>query len=247
MAPYKYEEDFKSKLEKRSLQPSANAWEKLSNRLEKEEKQTNKKLYWWLGVAASLVGIALIATQFFSSGVKTDVETIEIVTQHEDLQLEKIENVITEAAENKIEEPVNKESAIKTPKIHKIKPAILVELPKTAVAKVDSIDEIKTITPIEPKELLSFEEQKIQTVVAQVKVLNETREVTEADIDALLKQAQQDIQLNKLINSETGVVDANRLLQDVEAELDQSFRMRVYEAIKDSYITVKTAVAQRNE
>ncbi|MCB4809581.1 hypothetical protein LG651_15100 [Tamlana sp. 62-3] len=249
MAPYKYEEEFKSKLEKRSLQPSVNAWEKLSNRLDKEEKQTSKKLYWWLGVAASLVGVALIATQFFNTetGVKIDDETIEIVTQQEELQLEKIDDAtIPEAVENN-DEPVNVKPSINTPKIKKLKPAILVEVPKTAIAKVDSIDEIKTITPIQPKALLSFEEQKIQTVVAQIKILNETQEVTEADIDALLKQAQRDIQLSKLINSETGVVDANSLLQDVEAELDQTFRMRVFEAIKDSYVTVKTAVAQRNE
>ncbi|MCB4798673.1 hypothetical protein [Neotamlana laminarinivorans] len=248
MAPYKYEEEFKNKLEKRSLQPSVNAWEKLSNRLEKEEKQTNKKLYWWLGVAASLVGVALITTQFFNTGtgVKIDDETIEIVTQQEELQLEKIDDEVIVDNDNK-EEPVNKKYVKKAQKVKKLKPAILTKVTNTAVAKVDSIDEIKTITPIQPKALLSFEEQKIQTVVAQIKILNESQQVTEADIDALLKQAQRDIQLSKLINSETGVVDANSLLQDVEAELDQTFRMRVFEAIKDSYVTVKTAVAQRNE
>ena len=43
------------------------------------------------------------------------------------------------------------------------------------------------------------------------------------------------------------MVDAEALLENVEAELDQSFRNKVFEAIKSSYNSVKTAVAQRND
>ena len=94
---------------------------------------------------------------------------------------------------------------------------------------------------------LSFEEQQIKDVVAKVEAMkNNNESVSEDDIDALLMQAQKEIRLNNLINETTGVVDANALLQDVEADLDQSFRSKVFEALKSSYNSVKTAVAQRN-
>jgi len=72
------------------------------------------------------------------------------------------------------------------------------------------------------------------------------KEVTDEAIDALLLQAQKEITLKKLYNVSTRVVDADLLLQDVEADLDQSFRTKVFETLKASYNTVKTAVAQRN-
>ena len=49
-----------------------------------------------------------------------------------------------------------------------------------------------------------------------------------------------------MFNESTGVVNAHALLQDVEDDLEQSFRSKVFQALKENYITVKTAVAQRN-
>ena len=83
--------------------------------------------------------------------------------------------------------------------------------------------------------------------MAQVKNLKDkNQEVSDAAIDALLLQAQKEIRFEKLYNKTIGVVDANLLLEEVENDLDQSFRSKVFEAIKASYGTVKTAVAQRN-
>ena len=44
MAPIKFEEQLKEKLEQRTIQPSQDAWNKLNDRLDNvEEKQNNKK------------------------------------------------------------------------------------------------------------------------------------------------------------------------------------------------------------
>jgi|GEM_PF-6899774 len=73
-------------------------------------------------------------------------------------------------------------------------------------------------------------------------------DVTDADIDVLLKEAQKEIIRNRIYNKTTSVVDANALFQDVEAELNQSsFRNKVFEALKSSCNSVKTAVAHRND
>lgn len=58
----------KGKLEQRAIQPSIEAWEKLSNMLDEENEQSNKKGYYKYFVAASVV---LLLGFFFTSQFKT--------------------------------------------------------------------------------------------------------------------------------------------------------------------------------
>jgi len=57
MAPIKFEDKLKDKLESRSLQPSEDAWNTLANKLDKEEEKNNNTRFWWLGIAASIIGV----------------------------------------------------------------------------------------------------------------------------------------------------------------------------------------------
>ena len=41
-------------------------------------------------------------------------------------------------------------------------------------------------------------------------------------------------------------VDADSLLWDVEMEMDQSFREKVFDIMKEGYLKARTAVANRN-
>ena len=83
--------------------------------------------------------------------------------------------------------------------------------------------------------------------MAQIQELKNANDVvTEDEIDALLNEAEKAIFKEKIKSANTQTVDADALLQDVEADLQQSFRDRVFEALKTSYETVKTAVAERN-
>ena len=66
MAPSNWDNHIKESLEKRQLQPSQDAWSKLQSRLESEEKRKSNKTFWWLGLAASIVGIVFISTLFFN-------------------------------------------------------------------------------------------------------------------------------------------------------------------------------------
>ena len=65
MAPIKFEENIKNKLEKRTINPSEDSWAKLSNKLDEQEGKSNKKIVWWIGIAASLVGVFLVTTLYF--------------------------------------------------------------------------------------------------------------------------------------------------------------------------------------
>jgi hypothetical protein len=115
--------------------------------------------------------------------------------------------------------------------------------PIPTIIKTTQIAE-NTETSIELSQ--SFEDKKVTEVVAAIaEIQNKNNEVTEQEIDLLLKEAQRDILLNDIYNEQTKKVDASALLAQVEGELNQSFRDKVFEALKSSFITVKTAVADR--
>src|SRR5690606_33725577 len=88
--------------------------------------------------------------------------------------------------------------------------------------------------------------QKVEEVVAQVEHLERVQEVSDREVDSLLRAAQQQILREKIFRPEGGV-DALALLAEVEGELDASFRERVFEALKAGYLKMRTAVAQRND
>jgi len=81
--------------------------------------------------------------------------------------------------------------------------------------------------------------------VAKVDALELSDAVTDAEVDSLLLQAQQDILKENLFNTDNSV-NAMALLTEVEDELDQSFRDQIFESLKTGFLKVRTAVADRN-
>ena len=258
MESNKFDKAIKEKLDKRVIEPSAGAWNNLSQRLYVEtEKKTSSRNYWWLGLAASLVGVLLFVTQTVESRAIVKEEPSEVVAAPNN-NLE-TDNTISEKQNNLIEKESGVQDALIVAENNGIEEANFKE-------RLDSRDSDKIVTkfPEEkastsindnnvanmkfPEEKLTFEEQKLQEVLAQVQLLKDgSKEVSEADLDALLMKAEKEIALNRLSREISGSVDANALLESVEQELDQSFRRKVLEAIKTSYNSVKTTIAQRNE
>lgn len=237
MAPSNWDNHIKESLEKRQLQPSPEAWSKLQSRLESEEKRKSNKSFWWLGLAASIIGIVFISTVFFNKNEQPTnnvVETLKPVIEAE--KNIKQPEVITEQPIEIVEQ--SKEQPKKNQTIH-----------SSQIKNNQNIVETKTNESeiLKQQPINSFEDEKLKEVVAQIQELKNTNEaVTEDDIDALLKEAEQAIFKEKIKRANTLTVDADALLQDVEADLQQSFRDRVFEALKSSYETVRTAVADRN-
>ena len=254
MAPIKFEENIKDKLDKRKLKPSPEAWSKLSKRMDSGQEKRTSKNFWWLGIAASIVGILFVVSQFvFDKPVIINapeiVDSPEIIENNKDVELVNQEINVLELNKNEvianasIKEKESFESKIEfSQPTFKENNVIAQNNLEPQIVEDDTV-----LSSIVLKEI-TFEEQKIQDVVAQVQALTEdNKEVTNETIDALLFEAQREITLKQLINKKTGMVDADLLLQDVEAEVDQSFRSKVFEALRNSYNSVKTAVANRNE
>lgn len=264
MAPIKFEEQLKEKLEQRSIQPSSDAWNKLSERLDNVEEKQNNNGFWWLGIAATLVGVLVTLTFIFKTNTEIIEPTIvdtkkETIIEKQNLQnLEVLGNNAVAIEENdkksgEAQQNDTKTLIIKTPLkavIIEQQDALITNIVNETLAEVDTKLELEEVTKkaIEIKpEILSFETLKVNEVVAQIqKLQQENKEVTTEEIDALLAAAQKEITMQKLFNEATKTVDADALLRSVEDDLELTFRDKVFSAIKSGYETVKTAVVERN-
>lgn len=274
MAPIKFEENIKDKLEKRSIQPSSDAWDTLSAALNTNDKKNRKGLIFYIGIAASIVGILLVTHMMFNTSgnqlgeptiVETNTEEIQNNVKSKDVNetVEK-EVVVRISEENKYKKEIIKDkSSIKNePKlavnpnesiskeaeieIEKSKEQDLIKVNETkqAVAVLNSVNTKKEESTVNK---LTFEELKAVEVVNQIKELEiKNGIVTDTEIETLLKQAERDILRERIYNETTRTVDADALLQDVEDDLEQSFRTKVFEGLKSGFESVKTAVAERN-
>ena len=259
MAPIKFEENIKDKLEKRTLSPSSESWSKLSDRLDADQKKPKNPLFWWFSIAAGLIIMIAVSAHFFNSNrddalpkmveENKKVEPFKANTQKQNeinsIELAKEEDLV----KNKDESLLNKEEShiINYKKVRGEKSKIATKLsnkiePKTKTNTTKQEDFIKQ------KAQNLLDEVIMENAVAEAlkELKSENTTVTDREIDSLLKIASKELFKQKLQKETSKTVDANALLMSVEDEMGQSFRSKVFEALKNSYDTVKTAVADRN-
>lgn len=257
MAPIKFEENIKDKLEKRTVMPSADAWSNLSQQLDAEDKRNRKSKFWWFGIAASIAALVFVSIAYY--GIEKEQSINPKMVE------ENIDEVINKAKANSIDS--NKQiEAIATQGIvnrgveEVIKEADKAEIviPKKDLVKTNKLfkTEIALETVKEPNANNTKQNTKLETVLkpisfkdvtealAQLKTNKNT--VTDQQIDSLLKIANKEILRTKALKKSANVVDANQLLQDVEEAMGQSFRTKIYETLKDGVKKTKTAIADRN-
>ena len=255
MAPIKFEEQIKDKLEKRTVSPSAEAWSKLSQQLDADDSKNKTSKFWWLGIAASIAALVFLTLSYFGNSSENEIDTIIVDDTVEEANLPSKTSELT----------TNKDEAIKevaiTPPINEEEPKEReVSIFKTKISHPSekSVTQIKSKkTPTETKAIENIKSQELNTASqaefnSVAKVINEVKSetkntVTDQHIDSLLKVAHRELLIDKALKRKSTIVDADALLQDVEEEMGQSFRTRIYETLKNSYKSVKSAVAQRNE
>jgi hypothetical protein len=255
MAPIKFEEQLKDKLEERSLQPSAESWTKLSERLDAEEKKSRFPWFWWMGIAAAVIITLTVVVQTLGSKnteqslpkvVEQDVKDNSNNTEKSNtIEIKSIElasdnnevEVGSKAQEKKSKtEIINHKSAIKS----KSDVQLAVEQNVEENSSVNLKNEQKTII-----EEAIIDKDAVANAIKDINTKNSN--ATDREVDSLLKVASKELFKDKLQKEANRTVDAKTLLEDVEDEMGQSFRSKVYEVLKDGYKTVKTAVAQRND
>ena len=239
----KLEKHIKERLEDRTIAPSKGAWDKIASQV-KEPAPRKRNTWFPYAIAASVVGIVLVSVFFFTKG-DAEVEQIQVVdtktktetqTQFEDRKVkELVKDEQTEVTKTK-SEPVapekTEEFASKTP------------VSNTAIVEEEVKEPLRDEIKINSDRLIA---QKVEEVVAQVQIMETAQQdVSDAEVDSLLRAAQRQILTDKLF-TEGGSVDAMSLLAEVEDELDESFRDQIFDALKSGYLKLRTAVADRNQ
>ena len=257
MAPYKLEDNIREKLESRELKPSEKAWDKLQEKLDAEQPQ--KKTVLWYYVAASVIGILILSSVFYTNTIEVkdeivtesvDEKTIDndlkIIPHSEDAQKyvsTQNNSVVNKPEENKGKEKLQSNSNLKTSSPES---PLSTGTKKSEIDK--KIDKTKVLANTEKEKSLEEEliNAKVDEVIASVKELQHNHnEVSITEVEDLLNKARREIQAQKILNAPK--VDATALLQDVEWELEKSFRDKVFDALGEGFIKIRTAVIERND
>ena len=243
MAPIEFEKQIKEKLDERKIKPSKATWDKIKDKIEvpTSRKKTGFIRY---AVAAAIIGIFSSVLWISNKSENEALENLPIV-----------DNPVDQNKEMEIIEDTDKDYQTESVEIVNITPAVKdpvseVEVSQSPVAKNQDLA-LDTEHNNTEDSFLSLQaeeriDQKIAEVMAQVNFIENNQEsITDAEVDSLLRNAQRELLAEKALQSEQNI-DAAKLLAGVEAELDQSFRDQVFERLKNGFIKVRTAVADRN-
>ncbi len=239
MEPTKIENQFREGLKNHEIQPSAQAWDRLDAMLAVAEKP--KKSFNWLRLVACFIGIVIISSVFYFQSEQPTESSIEVVEN------EKVAEPIQKTITNK--EIIKTEIVIVEEKVPNQNQKIQqnktisnsINTQKTGVQSSSQpinpvvIQEIVAIpTKVEKTNLVNIE--KSQTHPYYINPSTLLADVENKKLDAKLN-----------LPKSTYKADPKTLLSQVDGELDQSFREKVFTKIAKNYQTIKVAVAERNE
>ncbi|WP_350285108.1 hypothetical protein [uncultured Croceitalea sp.] len=245
----KLEKHIKSKLKERQIRPSDVAWNKIEAELGDAPKSNNKGYYY--GIAASFIGVLIVSSIYFLGGSVEDQQPkVEVVVSEPRLKEKESldsDNVTKDVFEKPAVFQSNTTLADTRTVMGKVSP--MVDLMDKVVEEdilTDNTPEKKAMAQVALNDNDKIIEAKLNKVLAQVTNLEAQNVlVTDAEVDSLLRVAQREILTDQLLQ-DNGKVDAMVLLNEVEEELDQSFRDQIFEKLKDGFFKVRTAVADRN-
>lgn len=244
----KLERHIKKKLEERKISPSNEAWQQIESSLETQTKKISRRTYWY-AIAASLIGLLIISVAYFNSqdANKPVIEIVDVENSKDNnpKRIKQTKIVVTNKEEknyqvDKKSNEVNTETILIKEKPIKNDKGLAVVEPLSQEEKPvkDSFVSKKAEDLIIDKKV----EEVLATVISLESMANQ---VTEAEIDSLLWSAQQEVLKERLFQQD-GKVDAMALLNEVETELDQSFRNKIFKKLKQGFFKARTAVADRN-
>lgn len=256
MGTERFEDKIKKQLRDREITPSAGSWEKLSTKLYATEEK-KRPITFWIGIAASIIGGILILSLVFNNLTPSDTPEIVDAPKEE----VKLEITPVETSEEifipakKVEEQVATSEINKEPITPRSNPILSPERQmhqnnREAVVVIDnrSLLQQQTVrTSIEPATDKIFDLKLNDAINSVIVNVENGKTVTDAEVNMLLAEA-----ANKLSEEHykadfaVGKVNPQDLLQEVEFEMDDSFRDKLFEILKEGYLKAKTAVANRN-
>ncbi|WP_433815384.1 hypothetical protein [Flavobacterium johnsoniae] len=239
MEPNNFEKDFREKLNQRKIEPSEKAWDRLDAMLSVAEEKPKKKSKKWLYIAASVVGFLLVGTFFFNQ--KEDIQTPKNVVIEEIAEKDSIIKPTVNTNDSiKTETVIAEKSSTETSKSLSNKKENNLNQPSNKALKNQS-NQIAESSIIIKNNQEKQSTNNNQTVIAE----NQKKE----NIDQLLETAENKVlaeNANKVKKAKVKI-NAADLLNQVDGELELSFREKVITKVNKNYQTVKVALANRNQ
>jgi len=248
MAPIKFEENIKDKLDDRSLKPSVNAWNNLEQRLDAQDKKQKGKVFWWFGLAASIISIFLITQQFMSVDFQNEkLAPVIVDTKNEEFKTRISNNqIVKEEQEKNVISIKESNSKIKKDKV--LIKSDQISLKENPIVKAEVIEDETIQNEITlPDVEISNNGIGHTSIVESSPLEDSDNAIANVEIDALLEQAKQNIIKEDRSDTRTKAVDANELLLGIEGDIEHSFRGKAIKIIETNYKTIKNAVATRND
>ena len=248
----KFEENTREILGKREIKPSAQSWEKLEAKLDAEAHKTSPTPWKYIAAAVAVLLIAgtfMWNNNFYESPQVVEEPVNEIIKKPEVKQEFTQENKTQIASEEiKKEEEISTENNTKNDIVVVPEISVEEENAETPIFEENRYKEAVVLEPIslEPPIL---EEKLIQSKLEEIIAsAAKNDEISEDEVDILLAEAASEIsrERNLSIYASGNEINANSLLAEVEDEIYQSFKAKVFEVLKEGYLKAKTAVANRN-
>lgn len=240
MEPNNFEKDFREKLNQRTIEPSNKAWDRLDAMLSIAEEKKPKKNSKWLYIAASIVGFLLVGTFFFNQK-KNVVETpknnvaVEEVTKKDSV----IKPTVNRIDSGKIEIAASEKATIKRANTKEANSS-----PDVSVQKSKQLIKNEKNQIAESSIIIKNNQEK-QSISNQTSVLATSKN---ENVDQLLNTAEKMVVAEHLAKPKSKIkINANDLLNQVDGELETSFREKVITKVNKNYQTVKVALANRNQ
>ena len=227
MEPNKLENNFREQLNRREIQPSEMAWDRLDAMLSVAENKKPKKRT-WLYIAASFLGFMLIGSLFFNQS-ETEIKTNDAVVVQENTKSQ------TENTSQDQTSPVSSST------ITAVQPN------QKAIASVTTSSKKGSKATTENSSISEKGTEEVQLIEEIKPVVKPNRYI---ESESLLAEAETKLQTESIKSSvaKSGVkVNSKNLLNSVEGELDDTFRERVVRSIGKNYETVKSSLATRNQ
>lgn len=231
MEKYNIEDQLAHKLGKRSIEPSSGAWERIS--FGKARPSKKKPLAKWFSIAA-VFALLIGAGLYISSNDSTNTKRVP------EPKVVFVEKPAEIPGEPVAIPPTFPQNQSKHPK------RSIADNPSPVTQNI-ALPTRETITPaaVQPAADLQKDAliiRKSEEIAAELqRRIDVHLPVTDAVVDSLLQTAQREIAFERMKNKETAT-DANALLKETDAEINETFRQDAIRLFKNRFRTIRIAL-----
>ena len=237
MEPNKLDLEIKQKLDDRTIQPSAQAWDRLSAKLDIAEKTKSKRNYNWIYIAASLVGFSLIGTVFFT------VLDTEIVDNNLPTVVLEQKKDVNKSEESKIDNENVLPNLLQNKMLKESKVVVNNSIKTQSKQLLNKEDTVSTINQSKENNAVVNVESNNSESISKNRYISAEKLLAEISNNKVEKTSSN----RPTERYKSGIaVNPNSLLINAESELNQSFRETAIERINKNYNSIKAVLANRN-